>query len=78
MQRFKQTTLAKDSEHKFFFLDEKEKAEMFSRCKSEEDYIEYWTGRLKSEGITPKKILRSVQLKDQGGEWMNVFKINFL
>lgn len=66
--------LPKDT-HYYVYLDEKEKRYMFDTCRTVEKYNEYLYKRLVASGKVIGSVIGSIQMKDQAGNWMNVFKV---
>ena len=70
--------IKKDSEHTYLLLGEADRLKMLAECKNFADYQDYWGRVLDQNGILFKNIVRIRQIKDQDGNWMNIFKINYL
>lgn len=61
--------------HYYVYLDDKEKRQMFDTCRTIEKYNEYLYNKLIATGKVIGTVTGSIQMKDQVGNWMNVFKV---
>ena len=48
---------------------------MFDTCRTIETYNEYLYNKLVASGKVIGSVTGSIQMKDQAGNWMNVFKV---